>query len=1431
MDHGGKRKPRSRPPPPARKQSLPSLESVLDEDDAFDEELSPSSVPSEGGLRRTTSERPQQLSANAERKAPPVHVQRGWPMVLPEAGEARGSDLPSLSKPHAPRAPSAPSTPSSTSSVSSPATGEEAAIPSVTVAPAPVGNSPERLQPSSKTPHRIEEAADSAREGDQQQSQQQQPAPIKRSRSRDSSPNRSGTDGGAISPPHRAPQTSSARPRPMFQIPGPPKSPAPGKLPRVPSGRQVMTSRLSPAQTPGEDNAQALREALEKLATAESQLEAEKTKSGAAIHSLQEEVEQLRTEKVVENGTDYGQEVVDLQAKVSELQAASRRCQALEKKLAAAEELAKLADEDAQSAREDITAVRQQLKEAHQKLKSSSMSSRVSKPDGDERCKALEAEISNLKEQVESLDGERSLVLADYDSISAEVDDLRAKKTEQGAENAELKVLMKGQEDELNAEKAVAKSAKQQVRDLESQLKQALLRQQEAEEKVNSLTQENAALSTQGSSTQTLQQQIAAKDADIQKLQTANASSADKLATMRGDLDKIKKDLEEERSTAQSLREELAAKEEEVMTMTEEVAELNQTMLAEAGHSKNLEAQALSLEKEKVNLAEQLKQLKPSGKSAPSSSSAAVASTPTASESEKSPGSADSTAPGDGKVQAEEQVLPVTPPLARATTGNLSVGEVTKNEEVDKTDITAHPTQPKAEPLSNKISPASIRSNTSSGSGTPPSVTPYSVHKKRFSMSRETTPETSPETPRKDDAPASDSVGDADASVQEKPFTSKQPHSFMRSNAPSGVAALAAVMSGVGSKVGPAKSGNTSVAKAVEGDNSSAVQSPAGGNTPRIGTTPNSSPLQPRRPAPTARPRARGQAPMPPLAKREAATAAAPPAENTGADVSADVSPTEPASAVPANLKTTPKSSPKPSPKIARKPPPGRSVPPPPKKVLPPAPQRKESFDEESAQVEDAVGNDEEEITRESQPSKSPLGDISGEFDAISPATMKKLGISAGRERVRLGAQGGLAGRRKPTRTHLRGAADSGDELSQSDAEPMADDSGTQSASESPLVSRAAMSAAASSALAAAAAAAVSGRPSAAAAAAATTEPAEGSADTEEEVSVPGVRMDRAATVSLGQPVSSSALPDRRRGPPGDVDTIEEGEEDGDGLRRLRAKTLAGGIDLPLGGFLPATGAGPMKPSDLKKNNNPVAKPARKPPAPTPPGRMPPPIPEAGGNGDSTSRPDSNSSSVVAVEVNGVAVDENDDQDPDVITETMNQTDSRYASDMEDEDSSDDAPTSAGEHGDNLTVTSPSASSAVSPQHTTDSDGVGAGASFSSFSRENRRSGLRTAMDWSVDEVSNWLHLMNLPEVGPIFTKFDVDGQKLLSLDGAKMKIMGVTNAVQVATLKKEIKTMKSQVEKMMKDEKKRLEREAKLEKKRREDEAKLAKRNSKRRR
>ena len=121
----------------------------------------------------------------------------------------------------------------------------------------------------------------------------------------------------------------------------------------------------------------------------------------------------------------------------------------------------------------------------------------------------------------------------------------------------------------------------------------------------------------------------------------------------------------------------------------------------------------------------------------------------------------------------------------------------------------------------------------------------------------------------------------------------------------------------------------------------------AGGNTPRTGATPTSSPAFPRRPAPTAKPRAR--APMPPTAKREVAAPAGdePEAKQNTSVVS------NPAKALAATLKAGAKESPKPSPKVARKPPPARSLPQPPKKVLPVPPAKKEARPEDDAGEQD----------------------------------------------------------------------------------------------------------------------------------------------------------------------------------------------------------------------------------------------------------------------------------------------------------------------------------------------------------------------------------------------------------------------------------------------------------------------------------------------
>lgn len=217
-------------------------------------------------------------------------------------------------------------------------------------------------------------------------------------------------------------------------------------------------------------------------------------------------------------------------------------------------------------------------------------------------------------------------------------------------------------------------------------------------------------------------------------------------------------------------------------------------------------AQVVCLEQENVSLSEQLKQLKKTP-----SSPVKDAVSPQSASSEQSQRSNDTN-------------LSVTAALVRDDSQNLTVGEVTKNEEVNVSTAGASssPTQPRAEPSSNKSSPTSVRSNSSS-SGPPPTVMPYSEHKKK-SGSKDTTPETSPETPRKDDHPkpaaakpkeemivkqetADESQGKTGAteveSSESPAMEKKEPpktHAFMKANASSGAAALAAVMSGVGQK-------------------------------------------------------------------------------------------------------------------------------------------------------------------------------------------------------------------------------------------------------------------------------------------------------------------------------------------------------------------------------------------------------------------------------------------------------------------------------------------------------------------------------------------------------------------------------------------------------------------------------------------------------
>lgn len=126
----------------------------------------------------------------------------------------------------------------------------------------------------------------------------------------------------------------------------------------------------------------------------------------------------------------------------------------------------------------------------------------------------------------------------------------------------------------------------------------------------------------------------------------------------------------------------------------------------------------------------------------------------------------------------------------------------------------------------------------------------------------------------------------------------------------------------------------------------------------------------PRRPAPTAKPRAR--APAPPTVKREVPSV---PATSDESQPKPDVSASDPVTAMAANLKAAVGDSPKPSPKLGRKPPPARSLPQPPKKSLPQPPKRKDHAEEEAPANSGA--HDTAEASAGTKPATSPTGKTS----------------------------------------------------------------------------------------------------------------------------------------------------------------------------------------------------------------------------------------------------------------------------------------------------------------------------------------------------------------------------------------------------------------------------------------------------------------------
>ena len=68
---------------------------------------------------------------------------------------------------------------------------------------------------------------------------------------------------------------------------------------------------------------------------------------------------------------------------------------------------------------------------------------------------------------------------------------------------------------------------------------------------------------------------------------------------------------------------------------------------------------------------------------------------------------------------------------------------------------------------------------------------------------------------------------------------------------------------------------------------------------------------------------------------------------------------------------------------------------------------------------------------------------------------------------------------------------------------------------------------------------------------------------------------------------------------------------------------------------------------------------------------------------------------------------------------------------------------------------------------------------------ENRRSGLRTVLDWSTEDVEGWLHLMSMGSLTDIFEQHEIDGRQLLQLDSSKMKVKILLSSFSVHPLKR----------------------------------------------
>nr|XP_028606935.1 neurabin-1 isoform X2 [Podarcis muralis] len=93
----------------------------------------------------------------------------------------------------------------------------------------------------------------------------------------------------------------------------------------------------------------------------------------------------------------------------------------------------------------------------------------------------------------------------------------------------------------------------------------------------------------------------------------------------------------------------------------------------------------------------------------------------------------------------------------------------------------------------------------------------------------------------------------------------------------------------------------------------------------------------------------------------------------------------------------------------------------------------------------------------------------------------------------------------------------------------------------------------------------------------------------------------------------------------------------------------------------------------------------------------------------------------------------------------------------------------------------------------------------------------RAFQEWSVQQVTNWLMSLNLEQYVPEFTAQNINGERLVQLDGSKLKALGMTSSQDRAVIKKKIKEMRVSIEKARKAQEKMEKQREKLRKKEKE--------------